>query len=70
MKTQEARKLKPGDRVVIWKGTKLEATGEVAKHHGGAISFLWDDSQKSVIHIEDMAEVERLAPAHSEQGNG
>jgi hypothetical protein len=60
MITKEAKKLKPGDRVVIFRGTGYECQGRVATVGNVGIRYEWDDGEKGVIHIDDHQNVERL----------
>lgn len=60
----EARKLKVGDRVEIWGEHPEAAAGTVTEINDELCRILWDDTGKhSVIHLRDMADVNRHRPA-------
>ena len=62
MTKTEADNLKPGVRVIIWRGKPLEATGTVVRlfpyGYDRAIVFDWDDGERSTIVDADMQDVE------------
>ena len=64
MTKTEARKLKAGERVVIWRGKPYEVTGTVVRlfPHGydKAVIFDWDDGERSTIVDADCEVVEVL----------
>ena len=54
MDYREARKLKVGDRLIIWaeRGTVIETGCD-------AVKIKWDDEQIGVIHLRDMEDISR-----------
>jgi hypothetical protein len=63
MTRKEANRLKIGDRVTIWPDQQGEASGAIIEVGYCAIKFQWDDGEVSIIHKDDMENVERARAA-------
>jgi hypothetical protein len=59
MNTREAKKLKVGDRIILWAGKPSACTGTVIQTGYNAVKTKWDDGQIGIIHIDDHDDVER-----------
>jgi len=59
MNLTEAKKVKVGDRVLIWAESPDACTGTAIEVGYNAVKFEWDDGQIGVIHLKDMANVTR-----------
>jgi preprotein translocase subunit YajC len=54
MKTETARKLKPGDRVVFSDGVK----GTVTERGYGCVKISWEDGQVGLVDFNDFKNIE------------
>ncbi len=65
MNHREAKRIKIGDRVVIWPASENECAGTAIEVGYNAVKFEWDDGQVGAIHHRDMANVERTTALRS-----
>jgi hypothetical protein len=59
MMANEARQLKPGDRVLFGANTPEACTGTVLAPLFSAVRFEWDDGEVSSFCLGDMASIQR-----------
>lgn len=63
MDSKQAKKLKIGDRLLIWSDSPHACSGTVIETGYCAVKIKWDDEEIGVIHINDMTNVSRFSGA-------
>jgi hypothetical protein len=59
MHIKEAKKVKIGDRVVIWAESPDACTGSAIEVGFNAVKFEWDDGQIGIVHHNDFQNIAR-----------